>query len=116
MNLTIIPIDGAVYVDGFSFSGLQLSAPNDVHALQWKATGGWIEFVDSGEGAKSQNEPITELPEWALAAVAKWQEAKAAKDAKDVEYAEYMAAIAAADAAATAAAQSQLETSGEQTL
>lgn len=98
MNLSIIPIDGAVYVDSVSYSGLQITAPEDVHALQWKATKGWIEFVDSDEGVKPQNERITELPEWALAAVAKWQEAKDAEDA------------------AIAATQAQPTTTGSQTL
>jgi hypothetical protein len=102
MNLTIIPIDEAVYIDGFSFSGLQLSAPSDVHALQWKATKGWVEFVDSDEGVKPQNEPITELPEWALAAIAKRQEAK------DVEDATISAALLAT--------QNQPVTTGTQTL
>lgn len=81
MNLVIIPIDGAVYVDGFSFSGLTLDAPADVHALQWKSTKGWIEFVDSDDGTKPQNEAITELPQWAVSAKAKWDEAKAAEEA-----------------------------------
>lgn len=98
MNIAIIPIDGAVYVDGASFSGLQVSAPSDVHALQWKATKGWIEFVDSDDGTKPQNIPITELPEWALTAVAKWQEAKDVGDAT------------------IAAMQAQPTTTGSQTL
>lgn len=98
MNLSIIPIDGAVYVDGFSYSGLQITAPEGVHALQWKATKGWIEFVDSDEGVKPQNEPITVLPDWATAAVAKWQEAKDAEEA------------------AVVAAANQPTTTGSQTL
>jgi hypothetical protein len=75
MNLTIIPIDGAVYVDGYSYSALDLSfAPDDVHALQWKNDKGWIEFKDLDDGTKPQNQPITELPEWA-------NQAKSAYDA-----------------------------------
>lgn len=81
MNLTIIPIDGAVYVDGYSFSGLDLSeAPADVHALQWKTDKGWVEFKDNDDGTKPQNQPITELPAWANSCKAKWDEAKAAED------------------------------------
>ena len=81
MNLTIIPIDGAVYVDGYSFSGLDLSeAPADVHALQWKDTKGWIEFKDTEDGEKPNNQNITELPAWANSCKAKWDEAKAAED------------------------------------
>lgn len=75
MNLTIIPVDGAVYVDGQSISGLSFSAPQDVHALQWKSTKGWIEFMDSADGTKPQNQTIAELPQWALDAKTKWDEA-----------------------------------------
>jgi hypothetical protein len=81
MNLTIIPIDGAVYVDGYSFSGLNLAAaPDDVHALQWKNDKGWIEFKDNDDGTKPQNQAITELPAWATACIAKWDEAKFAEE------------------------------------
>jgi hypothetical protein len=74
MNLTIIPIDGAVYVDGYSYSGLDLAAaPTDVHALQWKETKGWVEFKDNDDGTKPQNQIITELPQWALDCVQVWQ-------------------------------------------
>jgi hypothetical protein len=81
MNLVIIPVDKAVYVDGVSFSGLTFDAPVDVHALQWKSTKGWIEFVDSDEGIKPQNETITELPQWAIDAKTKWDDAKNAEEA-----------------------------------
>ena len=78
MKLTIIPIDGAVYKDGISYSGLDLSAvPVNVHALQWYETEGEIEF--SGR-PKPQNEIITELPSWANACVVKWDQAKAAEE------------------------------------
>jgi hypothetical protein len=82
MNLTIIPIDGAVYVDGYSFAGLDLSsAPSNVHALQWKTDKGWIEFNDNDDGTKPQNQSITELPDWANACKVKWDDAKAAEEA-----------------------------------
>jgi hypothetical protein len=82
MKLSIIPIDGAVYKDGYSYSGLNLSfVPSSVHALQWKDTKGWIEFVDNDDGTKPQNESITELPSWVNACVTKWDEAKAAEEA-----------------------------------
>lgn len=103
MNLTIIPIDGAVYVDGYSFSGLDLStAPTDVHALQWKTNKGWIEFKDNDDGTKPQNQVITELPAWANTCKAKWDEAKVAEDV--------------AKEAAAPAAQNQPTTAGTQTL
>lgn len=77
MKLVIIPVDGAVYVDGFSYSGLDLSVvPFEVHALQWNGTKGWIEFKDADDGTKPQNQSITELPEWANQAKIKWDEAK----------------------------------------
>lgn len=85
MKLTIVPIDGAVYVDGVSYAGLDLSTcniPNDIHALQWKDTAGWVEFVDNADGTKPQNQPIAELPSWANDAKAKWDEAKAAQEAQ----------------------------------
>lgn len=74
MKLVIIPIDGAVYVDGYSYSGLDLSiVPSDVHALQWNNNKGWIEFKDNDDGTKPQNQSITELPQWALDCVQIWQ-------------------------------------------
>lgn len=82
MNLVIIPIDGAVYVDGYSYSGLDLSfCPANVHALQWKGTKGWVEFKDNDDGTKPQNEVIDNLPEWANQAKAAWDSAKAAEEA-----------------------------------
>jgi len=93
MKVTIVPVDNAVYKDGKCWMGIDLSTcdiPTDVHALQWKDTAGWIEFVDRDDGTKPANQPITELPAWATAAVAKWDEQQAAADA---------AAQAAAEAA-----------------
>lgn len=81
MKLVIIPIDGAVYVDGYSYSDLDLSfCPAEVHALQWNVSKGWIEFKDNDEGIKPANQSITELPVWALQAKAKWDEAKVAEE------------------------------------
>ena len=79
MKLSIIPSDGAVYKDGVSYSGLDLSsAPTNVHALQWYGTEGEIEF--NGR-PKPQNEMITSLPAWAITASTKWDEAKTAQEA-----------------------------------
>jgi hypothetical protein len=76
MKLTIITVDGAVYKDGISYSGLDLSiVPVNVHALQWDSVAGWIEFKDT-----IPNENITELPVWANACLTKWDEAKAAEE------------------------------------
>ena len=77
MKLTIIPSDNTVYVDNWSFSGLDLSfIPANVHALQWKNDLGWIEFVENDDFTKPQNEVINALPEWANTAVARWTAAK----------------------------------------
>jgi hypothetical protein len=73
MKLVIIPDDGAVYIDGVCHSELDLStAPDNVHALQWKNDKGWIEFKDNDDGTKPQNESITELPQWANACIDAW--------------------------------------------
>ena len=82
MKLTIIPSDGAVYRDGHSYSGLDLSsAPENIHALQWDNGGGWIEFKNESEFRKPANENIYSLPEWVNAALAKWDEAKTNEEA-----------------------------------
>lgn len=79
MKLTIIPDDGSVYCDTISYFNLDMSGvPTDVHALQWKETSGWIEFIESPDGVKEANTPITELPEWALDLILAWDAAKAA--------------------------------------
>jgi len=81
MKLVIIPIDGAVYVNNFSYSNLDLSfCPSDVHALQWNVTKGWIEFKENEEGLKPENEKITQLPSWAFESKVKWDEAKSAEE------------------------------------
>ena len=112
MKLTIIPIDNAVYVDGYSFIGLNLSTaniPSNVHALQWKNTIGWIEFLDNDDGTKPQNQSITELPEWANACFVKWNEAKTLEE-------ELARQTALAAAAALAAANNQPATTDSQDL
>ena len=79
MKLTIITADNAVYKDNVSYLDLDLSAcgiPSNVSALQWQDTSGWIE----DKSALVDNLAITELPAWATACVAKWDEAKAAEE------------------------------------
>lgn len=72
MKLTIISDDKAVYVDGLSFSGLNLVTPVHVHALQWNLDNGWIEYNDG-----QPNEVITALPTWADDGISAWDTAKA---------------------------------------
>jgi len=73
MKLIIIPGDASVGKNDKFYIGLDLSScniPNDVHALQWQDTSGWIEFKDP-----VPNQEITSLPDWANCCVAKWDEA-----------------------------------------
>jgi hypothetical protein len=100
MKLTIIPVDGSVGKDNIFYGRIDLSScgiPSDVHALQWEENEpnkGHIEY----KSALIQNQDITELPAWANACVAKWDEAKAAEEA---------VRLAAAEAARIAANQAQ---------
>jgi hypothetical protein len=74
MKLTIIPSDKSVYVDGVCHSDLDLSPaniPDDVHALQWDADAGWIEYNNHVK----PNEDITALPQWANDCVVIWEQA-----------------------------------------
>ena len=74
MKLTIIPVDGSVGEDEKFYLDLDLSScgiPADVHALQWQDVAGWIEY----NSPLIANEPITVLPSWANACMAKWTEA-----------------------------------------
>jgi hypothetical protein len=83
MRITIIPIDGAVYLDGQAFIRLDLSfVPADVHALQFNTAtnAGWIEFKQDDFGDKPNNEKITQLPDWADVCLVKWNEAKEKDD------------------------------------
>lgn len=79
MKLTIIPDDGLVSVDGaIKAIPLDLSncgIPEDVHALQWFNTKGWIEFDDPVDpfASKPLNEIIEVLPQWALNSVSIWE-------------------------------------------
>ena len=73
MLLTIIPVDGAVVKDGISFIKLKFETcniPDNVHALQWKGSEGWIEDISP----MVENQKITELPDWANKCLALWEE------------------------------------------
>lgn len=80
MRLTIIPDDSYVAVDSDgSHNPLDLSTcniPNDVHALQWFETKGWIEFDDPVDpfAEKPQNQIIDTLPDWAELCVLAWMQ------------------------------------------
>lgn len=71
MRLTIITIDKAVYVDGDARFPLEWDGtPENVHALQWFESYGWIEYESS-----LPNEDINTLPDWANNAVEAWENA-----------------------------------------
>ena len=73
MQLTIVPSDSKVGVDGSFLLQLDLSGcgiPPGVHALQWIEVTGWIEFdYDIAKRVKPQNQEISALPSWANACV-----------------------------------------------
>jgi hypothetical protein len=100
MRLTIIPADGAVYIDGVSYMNLDLSTcdiPSSVHALQWYDTYGELEFKRSfvdGQIVHPINEMLTKLPTWANTAVAAWNQAKLDFEEADRIAAEEAAALA----------------------
>lgn len=79
MKLTIIPDDSFVMVNGDNtHRPLDLSScniPNQIHALQWFGTKGWIEFDDPVDpfSPKTPNEEIFDLPDWANNCVTVWQ-------------------------------------------
>lgn len=73
-RVTIIVADGAVYTETAVYTDLDLSQcgiPENVHALQFLNGQGEIEW----KGHRIPNEPITELPSWALNCLSKWEEA-----------------------------------------
>lgn len=81
MKITIIPSDGAVYIDGYCLSNLDLiQVPTNVHAFQWNGTKGFIEFVEDNNFCKPPNQILDELPDWVASALQKWQEAKILED------------------------------------
>lgn len=68
MKITIIPSDGAVYEDGVTYLNLSWEGtPENVHALQWFGSNGWIEYNDG-----TPNEAIEALPAWTDNALAAW--------------------------------------------
>ena len=79
MKLTIIPDDSFVAIDGdsshFPLDSSKCDIPDEVHALQWFETKGWIEFDDPTDpfAPKPPNEEITVLPQWATNCVTVWE-------------------------------------------
>ncbi len=80
MRLIIVPIDGAVSVDGKGFGGLDLSFMDaSVHAVQWYETHGEIERKDPVTGRMVANEVITSIDAF-QPAIDVWQAAKTAEE------------------------------------
>ena len=99
MRLIIVPVDGAVSVDGKGFGGLDLSFMEaSVHAVQWYETHGEIERKDPITGRMVANEVITSIDAF-QPAIDVWQAAKTAEEA-----------------AVIVAANNQPTTTGSQTL
>ena len=99
MRLTIIPVDGAVRVDGKGFGGLDLSFMDaSVHAVQWYETHGEVEVKDPVTGRMVANEVITSIDAF-QPVLDVWQAAKTAEEA-----------------AVIVAANNQPTTTGSQTL
>jgi hypothetical protein len=71
MHLTIITETSSVGKDGAFYNDLDLTQcqiPNDVWALQWNSSSGWIEF-----NKPVPNENITSLPAWANSCLSVWE-------------------------------------------
>lgn len=87
MRIVIIKDNGKVSVGGDSIENLDLSQcglPDNFWALQWEERGvnsGHIEY----DSPLIDNTQITELPTWALACVAVWQDAVTRRDAEESE-------------------------------
>ena len=102
MRLIIVPVDGAVSVDGKGFGGLDLSFMEaSVHAVQWYETHGEIERKDPITGRMVANEVITSIDAF-QPVIDVWQAAKTAEEA--------------AAEALVVAANNQPTTTGSQTL
>jgi hypothetical protein len=68
MRVTIIPSDGFVSIDGYGFSGLDLSGIDaSVHAVQWYDTHGEVEVKDPVTRKMTANTEITSLEQFQAA-------------------------------------------------
>lgn len=78
MHVTIIRPDGFVSIDGVGYSNLDLSsiAPS-IHAVQFNGAFGWIEFVETEDFIKPDNQQITSIAQFE-AAITAWASANAA--------------------------------------
>jgi hypothetical protein len=64
--------DNAVYLDNGAYLNLDLSdcgVPQEIRALDWKNNQGELHHYDTS----IRHVPITELPDWAIKCVEKWE-------------------------------------------
>lgn len=60
-RIIIIVEDSFCSIDGVGYNNIDMSSVNEnIHAVQWFSTEGWIEFKESSEG-KPKNESITSI-------------------------------------------------------
>jgi len=69
MNLVISKLTNSVYKDGSSLLNLAITIPDGVNALYWYGDAGWT------EGADGAREELTQLPDWANAAISVYEAA-----------------------------------------
>jgi hypothetical protein len=69
MRHTIIIEDKLAYKNGSALEVDVSGAPTNVHALQFNSATnkGWIEFKEGEDDIRPANEPINQLPDWAVA-------------------------------------------------
>jgi hypothetical protein len=63
MNIVISKSTNSVFKDGISFLNLDITIPEEINALYWNGSMGWIDSIDSAR------EQIEELPKWASNAI-----------------------------------------------
>lgn len=65
MKVTIIPSDTWVAVDGVGYNGVDVSSmPDDIHAVQFDGSIGWIEYVAPFDGVQPSNTQIDSLDQF----------------------------------------------------
>lgn len=88
MQVTIIPSDKKVSIDGRVFSNLEFRVPSNTHAVVWNGTSGEAQ-IHSTPGIIVENRPIHSLAPYQTAIDA-WTAARDAEDALPVEPTESM--------------------------
>ncbi|MEZ6855001.1 hypothetical protein [Halodesulfovibrio aestuarii] len=84
MNVTVIPADKFIQVDGVGFEPVEFEYDEGVHAIQWDGVNGHIEFVTSDGGIMTT--PVSQMEVQPY--VDAWQAEKARLDALENAQAE----------------------------